>query len=89
MKPPIRTNSSQSKLANLEKQKESEAWYKLIVKILGWKVPTPDSNKVLAKITAKEWATYSKRTLEINNITDHSFLKKTKEAIQQSGGFEE
>lgn len=86
-------NKSRPDLA-LERAREQESWFKIVVKILSWKEGLLGSGVKISreKISRKEWKQYSERMIK-NNLT-HSKdrilrdLRETREKIAQFGGFE-
>lgn len=95
MKIPIRTNHSNSRLANLDKLNERETWHKLVVKVILWKdgIIEGGTYKSRDKITLKEWDTYCKRMIKTNTTYGRqkvlSNLNEIKVIIKKHGGFEE
>lgn len=78
----------------LEKARQQEFWFKIVVKILSWKEGLSGSGVKISrdKISPKEWKLYSERILK-NNVTYNKDrvlrdLKETQEKIAQFGGFE-
>lgn len=90
---PVRTSGPKTP-EQLEKLVAKENWFKLVVKIIGWKDGNPEKGSVQlgSKITSKEWNAYTKGMLA-NNLTYGresvlDTLKITKQKIQEFGGFE-
>lgn len=94
MKIPIRLGRSNIRLAYQERFNEREIWHKLVVKVISWKEGLLEGGivKFKDKISAKEWGTYSRRTVERNTTWDKqkvlSLLKETRNMIKKHGGFE-
>ena len=76
--------------ANLEKLKEREDWYKLVVKIISWSDEVLSSSQI-NKISPKEWKNYYNGMIKTNVVSGKekttAKLKILKETIQKNGGF--
>ncbi len=90
---PVKPNTPATDLA-LQKAREQEAWFRIVVKILSWKEGLAGSGVKISrdKITSKEWKMYFDRIVK-NNVTYNKDrvlkdLKETQEKIAHYGGFE-
>ncbi len=88
------TRHNINQAAALEKAREREAWFKVVVKVLSWRDgPTSTGVKILRdKITDKEWKLYSRRKLQTNITFNREQLlqelREMEQKIKSFGGFE-
>jgi len=87
---PVKLVTPRPKPAVSEKALQREIWHKIVVKVIRWQEETTG---LTAKITPKEWATYTKSYMQINASSGKDKLKskleEVKKAIREHGGFED